>query len=81
MAHVYCVRKRNFGGQRFALCDELATTVGRDDALVRGYVQHQEQERQRLDQLQFWSCTAAFSRSNIRGSGLASPGRFERPAH
>jgi hypothetical protein len=31
--------------------------------------------------LQFWSCTAAFSRSNIRGSGLASPGRFERPAH
>ena len=48
-------RKRNFGGQHFWARGYFVTTVGRDEAVIRAYIRHQEKEDQRLDQLQFWS--------------------------
>ena len=55
MARVYGERKRNFGGQHFWARGYFVTTVGRDETVIRAYIQHQEKEDQRLDQLQFWS--------------------------
>ena len=55
VARVYGERKRNFGGQHFWARGYFVTTVGRDETVIRAYIQHQEKEDQRLDQLQFWS--------------------------
>jgi putative transposase len=55
VARVYGERKRNFSGQHFWARGYFVTTVGRDEAVIRAYIQHQEKEDQRLDQLQFWS--------------------------
>jgi len=55
VARVYGERKRNFGGQHLWARGYFVTTVGRDEAVIRAYIQHQEKEDQRLDQLQFWS--------------------------
>ena len=55
VARVYGERKRNFAGQHLWARGYFVTTVGRDEAVVRAYIQHQEKEDQRLDQLQFWS--------------------------
>ncbi len=55
VARIYGERKRNFGGQDFWARGCFVTTVGRDEAVIRAYIRHQEKEDQRLDQLQFWS--------------------------
>ncbi|MFP4076198.1 MAG: IS200/IS605 family transposase [Halochromatium sp.] len=55
VARVYGERKRNFGGQHFWARGYFVTTVGRDEAVIRAYIQHQEKEDQRFDQLQLWS--------------------------
>ena len=55
VARVYGERKRNFAGQHLWARGYFVTTVGRDEAVIRAYIQHQEKEDQRLDQLQFWS--------------------------
>ena len=55
VARVYGERKRNFSGQHFWARGYFVTTVGRDEAVIRAYIRHQEKEDQRLDQLQFWS--------------------------
>jgi putative transposase len=55
VARIYGERKRNFGGQHFWARGYFVTTVGRDEAVIRAYIRHQEKEDQRLDQLQFWS--------------------------
>ncbi len=54
LARVYGERKRNFVGQHFWARGYLVPTVGRDEAVVRRYIRHQEQEDQRLDQLNLW---------------------------
>jgi len=51
VARVYGERKRNFVGQHFWARGFFVSTVGRDEATIRAYIQSQEQEDQRLEQL------------------------------
>ena len=54
LARVYGERRRNFVGQQFWARGYYVTTVGRDEAVIREYIRHQEQEDKRLDQLNLW---------------------------
>lgn len=54
LARVYGERRRNFVGQHFWARGYFVSTVGRDEALIREYIRHQEQEDERLDQLGLW---------------------------
>jgi len=54
LARVYGERKRNFVGQHFWARGYFVSTVGRDEATVRAYIRHQEQEDQQLDALNLW---------------------------
>ena len=53
IARTYGGRKRNFVGAHFWARGYFVSTVGRDEAVVREYIQHQEREDRRLDQLRF----------------------------
>jgi putative transposase len=55
LARTHHERKRNFTGQPFCPRGYFVSTVGRDEATIRAYIQHQEREHQRLDQLRPWS--------------------------
>jgi putative transposase len=54
LARVYGERKRNFVGQHFWARGYFVSTVGRDEGVIREYIRKQEQEDQRLDQLNLW---------------------------
>jgi len=54
MARVYGEKKRNFVGQHFWARGYFVSTVGRDEAMIREYIRHQEQEDQRIEQLNLW---------------------------
>ena len=54
LARVYGERRRNFTGQHFWARGYFVSTVGRDEATIREYIQHQEREDQRLDELKLW---------------------------
>ena len=54
LARVYGERKRNFVGQHFWARGYFVSTVGRDERVIREYIQKQEQEDARLDQLGLW---------------------------
>jgi putative transposase len=54
LARVYGERKRNFVGQHFWARGYFVSTVGRDEGVIREYIRNQEQEDQRLDQLNLW---------------------------
>jgi putative transposase len=54
LARVYGERKRNFVGQHFWARGYFVSTVGRDETSIREYIQHQEQEDRRLDQMNLW---------------------------
>jgi len=54
LARVYGERKRNFVGQNFWARGYWVSTVGRDEATIREYIQKQEQEDQQLDQRNLW---------------------------
>ena len=45
-------RKRNFRGQKFWARGYFVSTVGRDEAVIREYIRHQEQEDLRQEQLE-----------------------------
>ena len=51
IARTYMGRKKNFTGQSFWARGYLVSTVGRDEAMIRKYIQQQEKEDQRLEQL------------------------------
>ena len=51
VARVYGGRKRNFVGQHLWARGYFVSTVGRDEAVIREYIQRQEQEDRRDDQL------------------------------
>ena len=53
IARTYGKRKRNFVGEHFWARGYFVSTVGRDEEAVREYIQHQEREDKRLDQLRF----------------------------
>ena len=54
IARVYGERRRNFTGQHFWARGYYVSTVGRDEELIREYIEHQEQEDVRLEQLNIW---------------------------
>lgn len=47
-------RKKNFVGQNFWARGYYVSTVGKDEDAVRAYIQHQEKEDKRLDQLKLF---------------------------
>ena len=51
IARVYAGRRRSFVGQQFWARGYWVSTVGRDEVAVRRYIQEQEKEDQRLDQM------------------------------
>lgn len=52
LARVYAGRRRNFVGQHFWAWGYWVSTVGKNEAAVREYIQNQEKEDQRLEQLE-----------------------------
>ena len=52
IARVYAGRRRNFKGQSFWARGYFVSTVGNDEQTVRKYIQRQEAEDRRLEQLQ-----------------------------
>ena len=54
IARTYGERKRNFVGQHFWARESFVSTVGRDEAMIRDYIRHQEKEDERVDQLNIW---------------------------
>ena len=53
IARTYAERRRNFVGQHFWARGYFVSTVGRDEAVVRKYIQDQEAEDRRIEQLKF----------------------------
>lgn len=51
IARAYLERKRNFVGQHFWARGYFVSTVGRDEAVIRDYIRHQEREDRRIDQM------------------------------
>ena len=51
IARTYLGRRKNFTGQSFWARGYYVTTVGRDEATIRAYIQRQEEEDQRLSQM------------------------------
>ena len=51
IARVYAGRRRSFVGQHFWARGYWVSTVGKNETAVRRYIQEQEKEDQRLDQL------------------------------
>ena len=52
IARVYGERKRNFVGQHFWARGYFVSTLGRDEEVIREYIQRQEEEDRRLDQME-----------------------------
>ena len=52
IARVYAGRRRNFVGQHFWARGYWVSTVGKNEAAVRRYIQEQEKEDQRLEQME-----------------------------
>jgi len=51
IARVYAGRRKNFVGQNFWARGYWVSTVGKDEAAVRRYIQEQEKEDKRLEQM------------------------------
>ena len=54
IARTYTGRRKNYTGQHFWARGYYVTTVGRDEATIRAYIQRQEEEDKRLDQMGLW---------------------------
>ena len=52
LARVYAGRRRNFVGQHFWARGYWVSTIGKNEAAVRRYIQEQEREDKRLEQLE-----------------------------
>ena len=52
IARLYAGRKQNYVGQHFWARGYFASTVGRDEQVIREYIRHQEKEDRRVDQMQ-----------------------------
>jgi len=51
IARTFCGRTRNFIGENFWARGYFASTVGRDEEVIRKYIEDQEREDRRVDQL------------------------------
>jgi len=54
LARVYGEQKQNYTGQHFWARGYFVSTVGRNEEVIREYIRNQEQEDQRLDQMNLW---------------------------
>ena len=54
IARVYGRKRRNFVGEHFWARGYFVSTVGRDETVIREYIQAQEKEDRRLDQMKLW---------------------------
>ena len=54
IARTFMGRRQNYAGQHFWARGYYVCTVGRDEATIRAYIQRQEEEDKRLDQLGLW---------------------------
>lgn len=54
IARTFVGKKQNFTGQNFWARGYFVSTVGRDEQIVRTYIQNQEVEDRRLEQLSLW---------------------------
>ena len=52
IARVYAGRRRNYVGQHFWARGYWVSTIGKNETAVRQYIQNQEKEDQRLEQLE-----------------------------
>ena len=55
IARVWAGRRRNYAGQHFWARGYWVSTVGRDEASVRRYIQEQDREDQRRDQMELFA--------------------------
>jgi putative transposase len=62
IARTWQGRRRNFVGQHFWARGYWVSTVGRNEAVVRKYIQEQQKEDQRLDQLGLFEGKSRFER-------------------
>jgi putative transposase len=62
LARTYGGKRRNFVGQHFGARGYWVSTVGRNEAAMRGYIQEQAKEDQRLDQLGLFGGQSRFER-------------------
>ena len=51
IARAFMGKRQNFAGQNFWARGYFVSTVGRDEAVIRQYIRHQETEDKRQDQL------------------------------
>ena len=54
IARTFTGKRRNFVGENFWARGFFVSTVGRDEAVVRKYIRHQEAEDKRIDQMRLW---------------------------
>lgn len=54
VARAFFGKLQNFNGMNFWARGYYVSTVGRDEQAVRNYIQRQEEEDKRLDQLKLW---------------------------
>ena len=52
IARSYSGRQRNYIGQHFWARGYFASTIGRDEQVIREYIRHQEKEDKRIEQMQ-----------------------------
>jgi putative transposase len=55
IARTFGGRPRNFTGEHFWARGYFASTVGRDEEVIRNYIKNQEREDSRVDQLKLLS--------------------------
>jgi len=51
IARQFAGKTRNYVGQHFWARGYFASTVGRDEQVIRSYIRHQEAEDRRMDQM------------------------------
>ncbi len=54
LARTYGERQRNFTGQHFWARGYFVSTIGRDEEVIRAYIQNQEKEDARMDQMKLF---------------------------
>jgi putative transposase len=54
LARVYGETRRNFVGQSFWARGYFVSTAGRDEEVIRNYIRNQEEEDNRLEQMNLW---------------------------
>jgi putative transposase len=57
LARVYGENRRNFVGESFWARGYYGSTVGRDEEVIRNYIQNQEEQEEedkRLEQMHLW---------------------------